>query len=254
MGWRYSPTIEALGDPPFAPAIPGGEMKCPACTQNTPDAWTTVGYVPGAGGEGGFTTLGVEWMRCANEECQETVVRLNESTMLVVDGSPYYETITWMARPLGAVRPVAKEVPEPYRTDYLEAAAILDRSPRMSTVLSRRILADLLREFAGQGQYDLTAQIDAFRADTSHPTHVRKPLHYLREIGDFSAHTQISDQAEIIDVDKKEADWTLKVIDRLFDYFIVSPAADQALYESMDEKLGEAGRKPIKPLPDEETD
>jgi hypothetical protein len=39
-------------------------MKCLLCNQFTPDAWESVGMVPGSGRD--FTSLTVEWMRCAN--------------------------------------------------------------------------------------------------------------------------------------------------------------------------------------------
>jgi hypothetical protein len=68
-----------------------------------------------------------------------------------------------------------------------------------------------------------------------------------------STHTQTDDQAEIINVTREEAEWTLDVVDRLFDYFIVAPAKDKALHETWDEKLKATGRKPIPPLPEDVT-
>jgi hypothetical protein len=42
----------------------------------------------------------------------------------------------------------------------------------------------------------------------------------------------------------------------LFDYFIATPARDRRMREAMDERIKEAGRKPIEPVPDDlsETD
>jgi hypothetical protein len=138
----------------------------------------------------------------------------------------------------------------PYRRDYLEAAAILDDSPRMSAVLSRRILGDLLAQYADLTMNSLKAQIDAFIADEGRPYELRANLHYLREMGDFGAHTQKDEQAEVIDVAQDEATWTLDVIDDLFDYFIVSPQKSQSMRLGMAKKVEEAGRKEIPPLPD----
>jgi hypothetical protein len=39
------------------------------------------------------------------------------------------------------------------------------------------------------------------------------------------------------------------VLDRLFDYFIATPAQDRKMREAMDERIKSAGRKPIEPLP-----
>jgi hypothetical protein len=74
----------------------------------------------------------------------------------------------------------------------------------------------------------------------------------LREIGNFGAHTQRDYLDQIIDVDQDEAAWTLDVIERLFDYFIAGPEADAQMRERMAEKLEAAGRKPPKPLPEDE--
>lgn len=124
----------------------------------------------------------------------------------------------------------------------------------MSAVLSRRILADLLEEFAGKTQYGLADRIDSFNEDTKQPYGLRKNLHYLREIADLSAHTKRDDQAEIVEVTQEEAEWTLDIIERLFDYFIITPARDASLRESFDQKLERANRKAIKPLPDDPTE
>ncbi|MGD0456496.1 MAG: hypothetical protein ABSC21_01975 [Terriglobia bacterium] len=54
-----------------------------------------------------------------------------------------------------------------------------------------------------------------------------------------------NDQAQIINVGREEADWTLKVVTDLFDYFIVAPERDKVLREAIDKKLAQAGRKPV---------
>jgi hypothetical protein len=76
-------------------------------------------------------------------------------------------------------------------------------------------------------------------------------LHYLREIANFSAHTQTTEEEEVINVTDEEAQWTLKVVADLFDYFIVAPKKDEDLRAAFDKKLEAAGRKRIpKPLDD----
>jgi hypothetical protein len=158
----------------------------------------------------------------------------------------------WLAHPRSSGRLVDPLVPDDLRRDYNEAATILDMSPRMSAVVSRRILADLLERYAGLDKFSLAARIDDFSKDNTHPSQLRQNLHYLREIADFGAHTQKDDQAEIIDVDRKEAEWTLDLIDRLFDYFIVAPERDRKMREGFDKKLDDAGRKPLTTAPDDE--
>jgi len=123
----------------------------------------------------------------------------------------------------------------------------------MSAVLARRILADLLEKYANLTDFSLKVRINEFAKDTNHPHDLRHNLGYLAEVGNFGAHTQTNDQAEIVDVDEEEADWTLNLVDRLFDYFIVSPEKDRKMRKALDEKLQAANRKPIDAPPEGES-
>jgi hypothetical protein len=143
--------------------------------------------------------------------------------------------------------------------DYREASVILDDSPRMSAVLSRRVLADLLDKYAELKDKNLVDRIDKFIADKTHPSRIRENLHYLREMGNFGAHTQENkspqvaspqqgpSEATVINVSKEEAEWTIKVVEDLFDYFIVAPEKDKFLRMAFDQKIKDAKRKPINP-------
>jgi hypothetical protein len=194
--------------------------------------------------------LSMAWMHCANEECGELIVRADEHGVEDAAGAPIIEARSWLARPQwsSSGRRVDSLVPEPFRTDYQEAAAILDVSARMSAVMSRRVLADLLEKYAGLTQFSLEARIDAFIADTANPVAVRENLHHFREGANFGAHTQKDDQAEVIDVGRDDAEWMLDLLDRLFEHFIVTPERDKAMRKKMDERIKAVGRKEIKPL------
>jgi hypothetical protein len=62
-------------------------------------------------------------------------------------------------------------------------------------------------------------------------------------MGNFGVHTQTDKtNDEIIDASPEEAEWTLTVIDGLFDYFIVGPERDKERRASFDAKLKRAGR------------
>lgn len=196
------------------------------------------------------------WLQCQNPECQETVVQITQHES--------GKSKSWIALPKRPAAPVLHQlVTDPFRQDYLEAWTILEDSPRMSAVLSRRLLADLLEKYAGLKQYVLAQRIDEFIKDTRHPLWIRENLHYLREMGDFGAHTQqdkaaatsagtspnlIPAELVIINVDKTEAEWTLRIIADLFEYFIIAPQRDKAIRASFDKKLADAQRRPITPL------
>jgi hypothetical protein len=197
-------------------------------------------------------------MQCANEKCGQLVVRGHDTYTAYDAGYPDEHTDTWIIHPRHASRPLDPLILETsgeLAGDYAEAVAILDISHRMSAVLARSILADLLEKYADLSDYGLADRVNKFVEDTAHPFDLREQLHYLREIADLSAHTktdQSSDQLERIEITREEADWTLVIVERLFDYFIVSPAKADLLKKGMDAKLSAAGRRAIKPLALEE--
>lgn len=119
------------------------------------------------------------------------VIRNQTKPSIMVGRSGAVVSEIWFAVPkVKSVLPLDKLIVDPLRKDYIEAFTILDDSPRMSSVLSRRILADLLKQYAGLTQFNLEQRIDAFVLDTTHPRRLRENLHYLREMGNFGAHTQ----------------------------------------------------------------
>ena len=243
-------------------------INCPECGTTVSEDWRELGFEKPEGEGGGYedrvisygkTPVGElpwelrvdgKWMMCP--ECTEILVRvrraLRKPDRTAQDARPriVVESKTWLAVPRTRTRQVDALVPEGMKRDYSEAAEILDSSPRMSSVLSRRILSDLLAEFAGRNEFTLAEQIDNFIADVHQPATLKDNLHYLREIGNFSAHTKKDrETGVIIEVTAEEAEWTLDVVDRVFDYFIVSPSRDAARRAAVDEKLKKAGRKPI---------
>lgn len=249
-------------------------MICPFCSGHTPALWqqlyvhsdelgrvlaaTTyrpdiLAQIPEDAEGARFVTVMVGWMRCQNENCRQIVVQVirQDATRASPGVKPTtHSSETWLAVPkIRALPSIDALVSEALKRDYVEAFTILDDSPRMSSVLSRRILADLLKQYARAEQYTLAAKIDAFIQDSQHPSRLRDNLHYLREMGDFSAHTQQDEEQRVIDVTREEAEWTLKVIADLFDYFIVAPTKDERLRQSFDKKLEAAGRKPISKPP-----
>jgi hypothetical protein len=195
------------------------------------------------------------WAICP--KCRELIVKVHKAVTNAskVNASlehlaklPAVESLWFAPPPRRAAQPVSDLIPDGMARDYREACLIVDDSPRMSGVLTRRILADLLDRYAGLSQYGLAARIDAFIKNTDHPKRQRENLHYLREIGDFAAHTKTDSSGQIMDMGEDAAKWALAVVSDLFEYLIISPAKDRAMRLSIDEKLREAGRKPINKL------
>jgi hypothetical protein len=252
-------------------------MKCPTCLQNTvPDRWTAFitedpiereeaermaaiygGQVRSERKEklvaADQATYTLDWMRCGNPDCKQLVIRIHRSTVKFLGTGPVVKAEDWFVLPRFAstARFIDPLVPAELRDDLMEAAAILEVSPRMSAVLARRILADLLEEYAGHKEYGLADRIDSFNKNAAHPRDLRENLHRFREVANLGAHAGTSDQGKVVEIERDEAEWTLSLVERLFDYLIVSPAKDKKMRDTIDAKIQAAGRKPIKPLRDD---
>ena len=242
-------------------------MKCPVCTQHSPPDWQTYQTRMATGlmeslrsgnPDNALDQVSVAWMRCSNEECQQLIIRVTERSVgFGGGGGPIVRGEEWLARPrFGETeRAIDPRVENPYRRDYLEATALLEISPRMSAVLARRIVGDLLKDYAGKKQWKLTARIRSFIEEENHPSSLTTNLDHLREIADFGAHTQEVEQESetgemetvIIDADREDAEWTLDLVDRLFDHLIVTPARDEEMKQKWDSNIKKTGRKELRP-------
>jgi hypothetical protein len=251
-----------------APQFLGGlDVECPVCHKVSPPSWRPFQTELDGGiretsllaalAKDALNQVTLDWMRCAHEECEQLLIRIHERTVEFRMGRPVVHTDSWIARPHFAdyaERPINALVLEPFRRDYSEASIILEVSPRMSAVLARRIVGDLLKKYADKKQWGLTDRIRSFIDEGGHPSSLTTNLDHLREIADFGAHTQEaetqSDTGEmevvIIDADRDDAEWTLDLVDRLFDYFIVTPAKDEGMRSKWDTNIAKTGRKPLR--------
>ena len=153
-----------------------------------------------------------------------------------------------MAYPRSSSRnPVPKEVPEAIGEDYREAALVLADSPKASAALGRRCLQHLLRDAAGVKPDDLAKEIQQVLDAGRLPTHIAEAIDAIRNIGNFSAHPMKSKASgAILPVEPQEAEWTLDVLDALFDFFYVQPAVLAQKRAALDAKLASAGKPPLK--------
>lgn len=135
--------------------------------------------------------------------------------------------------------PIPAEVPDPLRSVAVEAGLILADSPRASAALSRRCLQQVLREESKAPPSDLFHEIEWAIANAGLPSHAKEGLHDLREIGNMAAHPNMSTATgEYLEVEPGEAEWTLDVLDALFDHYFVGPARTAARRAALDAKLG----------------
>jgi hypothetical protein len=242
--------------------------KCPFCNVPNPDMWNPLCAIHDNKGKplseprkqisnfiktavfmgelGEAVTAQLFWTVCRNDECREIVVMVRHGHHAATRPPSLADLDLWFAIPKKRnPRPIADAVPEPYRTDYIEAASILEDSPRMSAVLSRRILTDLLAEYGHLKGYKLSKQTEKVAADATYPTRLRENVEHFREIADFGAHTQKDETGAIIPVTLEEAEWTLELLDGFFDYYILAQEQNKKRRVEFDKKIEAAGRKPI---------
>ena len=143
--------------------------------------------------------------------------------------------------------PLSDDVPEKYKTDYLEAVAVLADSPKASATLSRRCLQNLLRDHVGVKKGNLSSEIDQLLLNNELPSYLSEAVDAIRNIGNFAAHPMKSTNSlEIIDVEVGEAEWSLDVLERLFDFYFVQPAILKKHKDNLNKKLAEAGKPDMK--------
>lgn len=212
-------------------------MKCPHCQVEFHGRWVTARWpnAPALPSPGERSNVIAQNTLCPR--CRKRVIRIRAGR----GGGKVEEYVAYPRNATGRTAPA--EVPEPLRSDYAEAVAILDRSPQASAALARRIVQQVLTGQGGYEQRTLARQIGAFVGDERTPSELSRNLHYLREIGNFAAHPIESERTgEIMPVEPDEAEWALEVVDRLFDYYFVAPGKDEARRREFDGRAADAGR------------
>lgn len=161
---------------------------------------------------------------------------------------PGAELTRYLVRPKSNVRPAPhKDVPEEFASDYREAANVLADSPKASAALSRRCLQHLIREKAGIKKPDLAKEIDDLISSNALPSHLSEAVDAVRNIGNFAAHPiKATATGEVLPVEPGEAEWTLDVLDGLFDFYFVQPALLKGKRDALNLKLASASKPPIK--------
>lgn len=183
--------------------------------------------------------------------CNRFVIQLSAKEIRNMAGAgqwPGTEIARYYVRPRRASRPnPAADVPREFAQDYIEAALVLADSPKASAALSRRCLQHILREKAGVKKADLAKEIDEVITSAKLPSHLAEAIDAIRNIGNFAAHpVKSSATGEVLPVEPGEAEWTLDVLDGLFDFFFIQPAVLARKRAALNAKLVDAKKPPLK--------
>lgn len=128
--------------------------------------------------------------------------------------------------------------------DYQEACLVLADSPKASAALSRRCLQHLLRDHFKVKNGNLYDEIGQILP--SLPSYLAEALDAVRAIGNFAAHPlKSTNSGEVVDVEPGEAEWSLDVLESLFDFCFVQPAVMQKKRDAINLKLDDAGKSAL---------
>jgi len=219
-------------------------MLCPHCRIGIHRNTQTVQIFEREAGQfGGRVTISAEYQVCP--ECDKTIVWLVIFTR--EGGASFGRREESFVVPKAISRkPLPSQVLAKYADDYTEAAIVLSDSPKASAALSRRCLQHLIHDEAHIKKANLNDEIDALIASAVLPSFMNDQLHAVRVIGNFAAHPlKGTNSGEIIEVEPGEAEWTLDVLDSLFDFYFVQPALAKAKKDSINKKLTDAGKPTI---------
>lgn len=199
--------------------------KCPFCNQNATvkgdnihESSTTLTIDNFEGDRTVYSTFIV----CPNEDCNKYTLSIflfeskyNYNISRREDGLLLKR---WDLIPQSNAKVFPAYVPKPIVDDYNEACSILNLSPKASATLSRRCLQGMIRDYFGVRKAKLVDEINAIQDKMDSLTW--KSIDSVRKIGNIGAHME-KDIDLIIDVDPKEAEILLQLIEQLIeDWYI----------------------------------
>ena len=194
---------------------------------------------------------------CPRAECNRFILYLKKGKKDILFSSDKPPTATFITSESRLIYPqtvlpsfISADMPEEIKKNYTEATKCLTMSPNASAALSRRCLQSILRkraalEIPNFREGKLTEEIDqVIKSNTLH-FNLNEMLRGIQIIGNFAAHPEESKFTGLImDVDPDEAEFSLKVIDRLLSYYYVELPKNQKILEGINKKQQE--KKPIR--------
>lgn len=168
----------------------------------------------------GTKTLDVTWVVCPNTDCKK--LSLYASLYEFAFRPNIWERgdfiRQWTLLPDTKANVYPEYIPLPLRQDYEEAYAILELSPKASATLSRRCLQGMIRDFWGVKKGRLVDEINDIEDKVDHLTW--KSIDAIRKVGNIGAHME-KDINLIIDVEPKEAQLLIQLIEMLFEEWYI---------------------------------
>ena len=235
------------------PVRPRDYGTCPHCSENLrfeAGLFSLLGALKGGGQmasdagkcevHGAKKIINIAVAACPS--CGEPII-----SIVPTEGDPR----SWLAYPLSPLRAIPKEVLDEdpkVAEDYREASMLVNLSPKASAALSRRCLETILNNKAKVDPNTIISRkIQLVLDSKTLPTYLHESLDAIRNYGTFGAHPLVSKvTGAIVDVESGEAEYSLDILDDLFDFYYVKPAQAKAKRMALNTKLKEAGKTPMK--------
>ena len=153
----------------------------------------------------------------------------NVSIDIVGVGSQFPNRIMHF-NPISLAKVYPDYISQTIRSDYEEAHAILNLSPKASATLSRRCLQGMIRDFWGISKARLVDEIDAIEEFVDPST--KMVIDALRKLGNIGAHPE-KDINLIVDIEPNEAHKLLKFIELLMQKWYIERHDNEQLLQDI---------------------
>ncbi len=171
---------------------------------------------------------------CQNLNCLRLIMRLRKMEHGLVISQTFII-------PHAQSRRKFEYVPPAINSAYEEAGNVLGYSPSASAALARRCLQMTIREHFKIEKNSLYDEIQELVNEKNLPEHIVKGLDKVRGIGNLALHPEHDAQTGlIVEINKDEAEWTLDILETLFNYCFEEPKKSEQRTQRLEEKLDQA--------------
>ena len=223
-------------------------MQCPHCSVAFREQWYSDSMRYPDGVASNWSCITTVCPGC-DKPCIQIKERISTGNAAIDTVGRLLASAQWVYPNSRRRQSFGEEVPDNLKNDYYEACDIVLLSPRSSATLCRRVLETMLRE-QGYQQDDLYAQIQAVRVEEDPDKRLSavllETIDAVRQFGNFSAHEKKDATGlRIVDVEPEEAAICLGIVEGLFERYYVRPAVEVKRRKAINEKLKQAGKKPL---------
>ena len=168
-----------------------------------------------------LSTIKVNFYKCPN--CGRFSVSVKGLGSMVAN-------IDTTLQPKSLAKQFPTYIPEAIRSDYEEACAIVNLSPKASATLSRRCLQGMIHDFWDIKLKNLNQEITALKDKI--PADLWSSIDALRQLGNIGAHME-KDTDVIVDIDPNEAEFLIKLIELLMKEWYINREERKKLFSDI---------------------